>query len=254
MKKLRLTELEILDFIVGVCERNEITYFLVYGTLLGAVRHNGFIPWDDDIDICLLRNDYEKLISILKVECKNNKSFYFQDTCQDSEFRLPFSKVRKRGTVFLEDGVIRSDLEQGIFVDIFPLDKVRHKYGIQKIWSKLIYSFLGKAKNCNSRYYKLSKKLATWFENKNCKYLVSYGSAYPVERDVVLKEWFDDSVNLPFEGKDYSVPIGYKEYLRAIYGGNYMDMPPIEKRVTHNPKLIRFENEKGGEKNESNNT
>ena len=244
LDKLRKIELEILDYIVDICNENGIRYYLAYGTLLGAVRHSGFIPWDDDVDICLLRKDYERLCCILRTNCSESTEYYFQEPYIDEDFKYPFAKVRKRGTVFLETQISNRAKEQGIFVDIFPLDKVKHRIGIQKLWSYLIYKILLMPNGRHNIEYKIVKKLSTWDEKKKCKYLVSYGSAYPVEKDVMNVEWFGNSVKLPFEGKEYTAPIGYKEVLKKLYGADYMDLPPIEKRVTHNPTMILFDTER----------
>ena len=237
MQKLRATEIEILDFVVEVCSANNLNYYLLYGTLLGAVRHEGFIPWDDDIDIGLPRKDYDRLCTILTQKCNGHSKFCFQDCDADIDFNKPYSKVRKRNTIFQEEGDNDNSVFQGIFIDIFPLDYVNNRVGLQKLFSFMVFRLLG-VKGKNRRInISISKKILTWY--KWGMYYVVYGSPYSVEKDVHNILWFGDGRSVVFEGKKYNAPEKYEEYLSQIYG-DYMKLPPVEKRISHNPKLVKF--------------
>lgn len=107
LEKLHVTLVEILDYVCKICEENNLQYFLVYGNALGAYRHQGFIPWDDDIDIALPRNDYEKLINILKQT--DSKKYSYQNEINEKNYFLIFSKIRKNETIFIER-VVRKTL------------------------------------------------------------------------------------------------------------------------------------------------
>ena len=122
MRKVQLTQLEIAKEIKRVCEENDIRYFLADGTFLGAVRHKGFIPWDDDMDFGMLRADYEKFCRIAPSKLK--PEYCLQTWYTDPNYSLPFGKVMKRGTVYLESKKTRRLKENGFYVDIFPYDYV----------------------------------------------------------------------------------------------------------------------------------
>ena len=119
LRKLQLTELEILREIKRVCLENGIHFFLCSGTFLGAVRHQGFIPWDDDLDIGMLREDYERFCRLAPE--KLSPDFCLQNWHTDSAYALPFGKVRKRNTLLVERKSIQLE-ENGIYVDVFPFD------------------------------------------------------------------------------------------------------------------------------------
>lgn len=242
MQKLRATEIEILDYIVSVCDEFGLHYYLLYGTLLGAVRHKGFIPWDDDIDIGLPRQDYNILCNILKKCCNGGDSSYFYQSIETERgFRLPFSKLRKNGTVFLEREYEDKNIHNGIFVDIFPLDKAKRIRGLQKPFSFLIYKLYKYAGKWNvSLFLKTAKCFITYYEDKNCLYYVSYGSPYPVERDIVDIEWFGEGTYCEFEGKQYRIPLNPDAYLQRIYGEDFRKLPPEEERKTHSPSVLKF--------------
>ena len=121
LRKVQLTQLEIAKEIRRVCEENDIPYFLTCGTLLGAVRHQGFIPWDDDMDVGMLRENYEKFCRIAPEKLK--PEYCWQSWYTDPNYALPFGKVRKRGTLYLEAKSHRL-AENGFYVDIFPYDAV----------------------------------------------------------------------------------------------------------------------------------
>jgi len=253
--KLHETECEILDAIVKVCENNQLRYYLVGGTLLGAVRHKGFIPWDDDLDIAMPRKDYNKFLKLARNEIDSR---YFLQTCYtDKGHASIFSKVRKNNTLFLEDNCKCVKKHHGIFVDIFPLDD-----GQEKIISKLpflkrvaysINSYVLFKRSC-FKYPKLFKKLVfsifpssllirirdfLFLGSGDC--YVNYGSNYGVKKQTIKKSCYDPAVKLEFEGRLYNVPKDYDYVLRRIYGDNYMQLPPVEKRVTHNPVRLSFD-------------
>jgi len=273
LKKLQKVQIEILDEIDRICKKNDIEYFLVGGTLLGAIRHKGFIPWDDDLDIGMVRKDYEKFIDVC---FKDLDSKYFLDcslTTKDSH--LSFAKVRKNNTTFDEEAISKLDVHKGIYVDIFPLD--RESSNLKKCFIKgffvrnLIETVFYKKKiynidNCRHPFfvkifkhlsyeniYKLEKGIATSYRGKNKTHLVSYYGAYSIR-----KEFFDYNMFFPlkmveFHGKMYPSPNDSDKYLTSLYG-DYMTLPPVEKRVNHSALYISFDEGKNivlGDKNEN---
>ena len=242
IRKLQIAEIEILDFVVDICNQHKLRYYLLYGTLLGAVRHKGFIPWDDDVDIGLPRKDYEKLCMILNKQCEiSGSKYYFQNPCLDSTFKRIYSKVMKRGTLFLEDDEVDASFEQGIFIDIFPLDKAKHRRGIQKVFKFLIYRILERInENNTNQYFKMINWMSRFYEQSDHGYYINYGSPYSIEKDIYKLEWFAEGRNVYFENKTYRGPVNAEAFLEQIYGKDYMQLPPLEKRVCHNPKIISF--------------
>ena len=121
-RRMQLVELELLKEIDRVCRQNDIKYVIFCGTLLGAVRHKGYIPWDDDADVAMLREDYEKF----KTVCKqlNPEIAYFQDHTTDSEYRWGYAKVRRSGTSYVRLSQEHMKYKNGISIDIFPLDDI----------------------------------------------------------------------------------------------------------------------------------
>ena len=123
LRKLQKTELEILIEVDRICQKNRIHYSLTGGTLLGAVRHGGFIPWDDDADISMLRSEYKKFQRACKRDLDTER-FYFQDMENTPGYRWGYGKVRRKDTIFLREGQEQMPYEQGIFLDVFPRDGV----------------------------------------------------------------------------------------------------------------------------------
>ena len=123
LKKLHNVEVEILDEFNRICNKHNLQYFLSYGTLLGAVRHQGFIPWDDDLDVSMPREDYEKFIEIAEDEL--NKEYYIDNKNTNDKYYLNFTKLRKKNTVFEQDFQVNYDGPKGIWVDIFPIDEIK---------------------------------------------------------------------------------------------------------------------------------
>lgn len=252
-KELQKIELNIFKDFIKVCDKLNINYYLIGGTLLGAIRHNGFIPWDDDIDVCMLRDDYEVFIKYGQEYL--DKNYFLQTYETDSEYPGCYAKIRDNNTTFLEDSVKTKKMNHGIFIDIFPLDDY-HKHN--KVKEKLIYYKLYNEKFIHDKNFKkrlVAKLVKILYGNKtklelckmqemiytrksNSNYVTNYCGAWGVEKETHNKKCFEDFKIVKFENLDVKVPIGYDEMLKKTYG-DYMQLPPKEKRVSHhNTEII----------------
>ena len=253
LHKVQKIQLEMAKDIKRVCDENGIRYFLYRGTFLGAVRHKGVIPWDDDMDFGMLRPDYEKFRKIAP-ECLG-KDYLFQDWHTDENYALPFGKVRKRNTVFVEAKCARLP-ENGIYIDIYPLDYAPADLGERKVLAKkLLHLF--RVKLMKSGYtpwmeenkilwkkrigYLLYQTAALFVSQK--KLIQVYDAlvnAVP-EGDVVYeqsalpiayyfeKKWVAEVQEYPYEDTTFAGPKEYDAFLSSLYG-NYMELPPEDKR------------------------
>lgn len=263
LDKLKQEELKILDYVVKICEDNNLEYFLIGGTLLGAVRHQGYIPWDDDLDIAMPRKDYEKFIKIF-LNLDNSK--YTLESGENSKvYWLPFLKVRNKNTIYQESVLKNYQGELGIWLDIFPLDNAdkevskiqsfqfryvkNSRYAIS-LKSKVIVPPKSRIKTLLFRIISLlpmkllrfiQRKVMTINKNSNSKYVINLGSQYGMFKQTHLRDKYYPIKKLMFEGRSLNVPNNYDYILKKIYGHNYMILPPIEKRITHNPIFIKFE-------------
>lgn len=249
LKELQNCELDILKQFIKVCDKLNINYFIIGGTLIGAVRHKGFIPWDDDIDVCMLRKDYEKF---LKEGQKILEDKYFLQTYKtDKEYPCCFAKIRNSETTFIESSINHLDINHGIYIDIFPLDNL---YKYSKIKSKLLYyslfyEYFKKSNNKLKRLFnkiariiyrkkdkiKLCEKLDNIYQKNNKKdsdIIINYCGAWGDKRESHKKSDFMNYTMLQFEDIQVKAPIGYDRVLKDTYG-DYMTLPPKEKQVSH---------------------
>lgn len=252
--KLRTLQLTILDIALEfqrICEENNIKYFLIGGTLLGAVRHKGFIPWDDDMDVGMLREEYEKFLEICSKELE--KEFSLQTYESDKYHTHPFAKIRINNTLLIEDYAVNSKQNNGIYLDIFPYDNMPDNKFLQKIhyfffkllkWAamgKNDYCFVEKKKRrfakamsivffffSKKKTMQLCEKTCKMFNNKKTKNVINMGGAYKY-KEFTLKSNLENLTKLEFEGYEFSVPVRYKELLTNMYG-DYMQLPPVEQR------------------------
>lgn len=256
-KKLQKIQMIALLEINRLCKKHNLRYFLAFGTLLGAVRHQGFIPWDDDIDITMPRDDMLRFVSICKDEL--DSAFFIQTPETDLEYSLPIFRLRVNGTKCVELDFKDVNIHNGIFVDIYPCDNIpnsRIKQIIYKYISKYLITSVNILSGVYVQHLPLFKKIVAYtlssplrFLNKFTRiklrdgYLSQYNkhdTKYVVVQDGNGLVWkyiyphkFIDTVELlNFEGLNLPCSKLYKNMLSQMYG-DYMVLPPVEKRRQH---------------------
>ena len=262
LKELHSVEIELLDEFVRICDKYKLTYYLSGGTLLGAVRHNGFIPWDDDIDVSMFRKDYDKFIEIAQKEL--DSKYYLDAFETNKDYYLPFAKIKKNKTIFDEEESTNVIHHKGIYIDIFPLDNIKnnHKLGkiralfvrsiVEVMFYKLKIRSLNKVKHpalvlilsllSKKSLMKWQKHLLTKNKNDESLYVCALAGSYAYEKELILREKFYPPKKVVFEGKEYNGMNDNDSYLSQVYG-DYMKLPPKEKRVNHMPLKIVFDTE-----------
>ena len=258
--------LQILKIFIETCEENNLTYYALGGTLLGAVRHGGFIPWDDDIDIGMPREDYEKFKKIASEKFNDRYLFLSEDT---PGYKKAFSVIRDTSTKIVMN-YSNIEQEESLWIDIFPIDGLPEKGVKRKLHEKQYLfrrmmvqlsqfnSIVNQNKTNRPWYEKVIIKIAgilkienlMSFEKAQQKYLATikkysitegyagnFTGAYKL-RELVPSCYFGEPVKLDFEGIKLNCPNKYKGYLKAIYGNNYMTLPPIEQRLPHQYRVI----------------
>ncbi len=260
MTELQSKLVEIMSFFHDVCTKHNIRYYVLGGTCLGAVRHKGFIPWDDDIDVGLPREDYNKLISVLK---KNDcKKYYLECPLESKDFVYSYCKLYDTTTTLTEN--TRYKTRRGAYLDIFPLDgagdtydeAIKHFKKIEKYNNYVSTKVC--AINPHRKFYKNAaiimgrcipeflfgwrfavKKVEALCQTKkfdDCRYVGNmYGNWR--EKELSPRDIFGEPVLYDFEGIQVYGPQNADLYLSTLYG-DYMKLPPIEKQVTHHDFLF----------------
>ncbi len=251
--EIKKIQLSILDYVHKFCVENDIHYSLCGGTLIGAVRHKGYIPWDDDIDIMMPRPDYEKFCSIFNLTCENLNLKVL--TCfNDKQYFQPFAKVVDTRTKLMEFYDRPVD-NLGVYIDVFPADFLPdNSVDREKYWKRIfkrrnfatiIYQKKNRKEGCIKSFLRILlfylfyplpanvfAKLVNNFavkRNLPSDYMACSVFGYG-EKEEMPKSVFDYFVELDFEGKKYNAMYDYKTYLTNIYG-DYMELPSIEKQI-----------------------
>ena len=248
-KTLQSVQLEILHEIDRVCKENEISYWLAFGTAIGAARHGGFIPWDDDIDLFMLAEDLERLEQYQDAFAPK---FFIQSRRTEPEYGLMISRVRDSSTTLIEKESVDLDINQGVFVDIYPLfncpiDEKEH----ETFYRKALYARLlqyGKIPETHGTLMKIGSRILLQLSSKNKRkktveeiyqYMKNYEEtgyltyAYGHTGKMKFpKDYFLPEKRVSFEDMQVPVPGKNHELLTQIYG-DYMQLPPVEQQVIH---------------------
>ena len=256
-KILQSIQLDILSVTIETLQKHGINVYLIGGSCIGAVRHGGMIPWDDDIDIGLFRDDYENACEILRNELP--EGYTWCDHLTEKEYPYNFGKVRKDNTAFVHGGDAHLNIHHGIYIDVFPLDKVPadlnefksilrkvtglrrkvdlkcmsyKKHGkLRPIWQLPIIAAAHLLVNKQKVQSKLDALIKAFADIKDTQYICNYFGVYG-EREKIKSEWFGEGMEIMFESVSAIIPSDYDSYLTHVYG-DYMKLPPEEKRVSH---------------------
>ena len=265
LTKVQAVEYEIMQLVDTICRKHGLNYFAIGGTALGAVRHQGFIPWDDDIDIGMPRKDYEAFLQYAQEELP--KGYFLQTFATEKKSPFYFAKIRKDNTRFIEYYLKDLDIHHGIFIDIFPFDNVPRNRALRNLHfriSRFFYQlYLCKSLStvCSSRFerknnyksvvrkaihalllpvpkswlFHLMDRSIRMFNNSPCEEISHIvRRRLRVRLDVLYPVRY-----LPFEHMQMPVPKDYHAYLSAQFG-NYNELPPENKRFGHLPYLLEF--------------
>lgn len=264
LKKIQMIQLEMLVEVDRICKKCGIKYNIIAGTLLGAVRHGGYIPWDDDADVAFLRPEYEKFREACKTELDTTR-FYFQDHRNTDGYRWGYGKIRRKNTIFLRENQEMMPYEQGIFIDIFPLDTVPGFYPLRAInnfhcfiirkalWSevgqyteknfiiKRIYCIINRIprEKIFKHYNKMrdfwngnlyNRKDYSRFEKRKWVRILTFPT--PNKQYGYKKKWYEESSKYLFENIEFNGIKEADDYLSFKFG-DYMKLPPEDQRKVH---------------------
>ena len=259
-KKIQLNIL--LDF-SNFCDEHGLKYFLAFGSLLGAVRHKGFIPWDDDIDIMMPKEDYDELISLFNYYI-TNKNIRLVHPYEEGSY-LSYVKIIDTSTRKIEQGINYKKCQYlGVDIDIFPLtgqpdslkDFEKWRLKLDKLYKKAFFKvnllFNKRVKSAiktiiinffapfsRNTYLKKAERLHDMYPYSKSTY-VGCQEMYPsMKTDRYNKKWLDDFVYLDFEGYKFKAPLEYHKVLEALYG-DYMTPPPLEQQVSHHSYRVFY--------------
>ena len=258
-KKLWAVLLDLLLEFDRVCKKNGINYYLNSGTLLGAIRHKGFIPWDDDIDVCMMRDDYKKLLD----NASDFKDPYFLQTpYTDKNSFYSFAKLRNSNTTQASKNFIFQDFNHGVLIDIYPVDKwdpkdsasydfIRYLAFENSTYMRKDNPFLDDSNRYRVKthsgldpltVYESINKIAQRYRNiETDKLLIAVCTISKYEKNLCSVSDYKETILADFEGYQFPIPSGYENILRVYYG-NYMEFPPVEQRgLWHNDLIIDTE-------------
>ena len=252
-KKVWFVQIDLIKEFDRICRKYDLKWYPFFGTLLGCVRHNGYIPWDDDVDVVMPRKDFDKFVNICKKEIR--EPYFLQTTLSDEQCYMMWVSLRNSNTTGNRRSCLNKKQNNGIAIDIIPLDGCENKGRIYKRNRRLLQII---TVLCNTYVNEINtttlavilrkflrlfpidyKKVYLWAERQNRKYIwddyeyVTFRALAPLppkaESVMYRKDDFKDTVMMPFEYISIPVPIGYDRILKTTYG-DYMKFPPIDKR------------------------
>lgn len=260
LSPLHQVELDLMQTVINICDTEKIDYFLIGGSLLGAIRHQGFIPWDDDIDIGMRRSDYQRFITVANRYLDPN-TYFLQTGASDPDYALSYMKLLDVNTYIEEKNNVNNAFK-GVFVDIFPFDKIpdddalrrsqmmHYKLEDAAILLRLNYNFV-KTPLRNILKKKTAQQLAEvnaqkqdregymrLYEQSDSRTYKNLASQYDYDKEILSSAELTELVTTPFENMTVKIPQAYDQILTRMYG-DYMQLPPADQRVEkHLNKLI----------------
>lgn len=254
IKEIQQYQLELMTLVDNVCRKNNIHYYLISGSCLGAIRHKGFIPWDDDIDIGMFREDYEHFLRIFNSSF-DQKKYFLQNEKTEKLFIPSLSRICILGTKLEMPWIEHLKINKSIFMDIFPLDNVPDKEKdrkkqyqqlkfINKLLTYKIYTLSGNKykdilkhiissilKLIPLNYLKIKREnIITKFSKEKTMCVCSMGSKYGYKKHIMPRTVYGEAIELDFENHKFFFPQNYKYHLQHLFGDNYMNIPPTNKR------------------------
>lgn len=264
IRALQLKELEILKKLKKICYEHHLRFFLIGGTLIGALRNHGFIPWDDDVDVMMMRDDFETLSA--HPEWFEDVNLIMQRSNEEINQHLTGIELKDPNTTFINKHSVNEDIQHSIAIDILPLDY--RPVGSLKKTKQILYSMIYSLYNADRvpdhqgaflkipsyvllkavpnrklkyRIWSWAQKKMITLDDKNSREVVELSCGFKALFRYVDAAWFESSLEVKFEGELFPIPIGYDEYLTSIFG-DYMKLPPKEDQVAkHNTLLVDTE-------------
>lgn len=253
LRELQLKSLEIMIHFKKFCEDNNLLCYLCGGCCIGAIRHGGFIPWDDDVDVMMPREDYEKLSKLWR----DTEKYVLLRTRKEKFCGHIFTTIVDKTTTLIREENKNSDVSKGVAIDVFPLDgcpKTKFARKLQMFWAMIyslylaqiapvnhgkLISLVGKlllgvvpSKNLRHKIWKFSEKQMSKHKIKDCAHITELCAGPGYMKNEYPKEIFSSAVLKNFEGHELPLPVGYDTYLKIAFK-NYMGMPPKEKQKPH---------------------
>ena len=253
MNDLQKIEFDLFRCFIEICEKLNLRYFIIEGSAIGAARHGGFIPWDDDLDVGMFREDYNKFMELAPEILP--KGIFLQNHKTDSSYPYIFAKLRNSNTTYIQTGLAHINMNHGVYMDIFPLDGYPEKrfeqkklefvikyYGAQcscsekatRTWKGAMLSGILRVLGCHKRTDKILAKFERYiskFPVNGSKFICNFGSPYG-KKDYILSDYYGEGAYLMFEGLKVRVPANYDGYLTSLYGDWRMP-PPLDKQKGH---------------------
>ena len=258
--------LDILAYFKEFCDANGLTFTLCGGTCLGAVRHGGFIPWDDDVDVFMLREDYEKLQGLWEKHADTQRYSCVRSN-ETINIHHSATEIKDNNTTFINRHSVDSDINHGLMIDVIPIDGIpesgakrffqmmnsmiyccfnfqrlpEHKGKLTYYATKIALDVF-RSPSIRYRIWKSAERRIARYGTENCRLVASFGEGAGIMRMRFPTEWFRKPVMMDFEGHPMPVPSNVDEYLKISFG-DYMQLPPEEERVArHSAVFIDLEN------------
>lgn len=256
LRKLQLAELDSLNFFDDFCRSHGLTYYLCGGCLIGSLRNKGFVPWDDDIDVLMPRPDYEQFLRLYKEENPSER-FVLLDADKENTYGNIFAVIADTDHTLIKEYQQDMDMPHGIPLDIFPIDGLasgkfaryiqymwtmiyslfrsgivpKNQGGVLKFGSKLLLGIF-KGKNIRYKIWKFAEKRMSCHSFETSENVAELCAGFYFMKKVYPRSIYDGVCEVLFEGRKYLAMKNYDEYLKIPFG-NYMELPPEEKRVAH---------------------